>query len=122
MLDKARSVPGVQSAAVASTSPLGSGPLVFFTTGQSIGSSEGQRRAIIRAVGPEYFRALGIQILKGREFYADDTAGAPRVAIVNETLIRQAFPGRDPIGQTIQLLPARAAWTNKPGPLVIVGV
>ena len=122
MLDAARSIPGVQSAAVASSSPLGSGPLVFLTAGQSSESAEEQHRAIIRAVGPEYFRALGIHIMKGREFFAGDGAGAPRVAVVNEALVRQAFSGIDPIGQTIQLLPARAAWANKPGPLIIVGV
>ena len=44
------------------------------------------------------------------------------MAVVNETLARQAFPGVDPIGKTIQLMPARARWANKPGPLVIVGV
>jgi putative ABC transport system permease protein len=101
---------------------LGSGPLVFFTAGEASASADGQRRAIIRAVGPEYFRVLGMQITKGRGFFPADAAGAPRVAIVNETLVRQAFSGGDPIGKTIQLLPARAAWANKPGALVIVGV
>jgi ABC-type antimicrobial peptide transport system permease subunit len=82
-----------------------------------------QRRAIIRAVSPEYFHSLGIPVLKGREFGGGDVAEAPRVAIVNESLVRAMFPGTDPIGRTIQLQKlARTSWTNKPGPLVIVGV
>jgi putative ABC transport system permease protein len=120
MLDSAVSIPGVRNAAVASSSPLGSGPPVFFTSGQT---GEEPRRAIIRAVSAEYFRAMGIRVAKGREFIAEDAAGAPRVAIVNETLVRQAFPGIEPLGKTIFLPPgSRAPWTNKPGPLTIVGV
>jgi predicted permease len=122
MLDNAGSIPGVRSAAVASSSPLGSGPLMLFTAGETSARTEEQRRAIIRAISPDYFRSLGIPVVKGREFAAGDSEGAPRVAVVNETLARQAFPSIDPIGRTIRLLPARAPWTNKPGPLVIVGV
>jgi putative ABC transport system permease protein len=124
LLERARATPGVRDAAIASTSPLGSGPLVYFVMPdrQRPAPSE-EPRAILRSVGPEYFRALAIPITAGRAFTAGDGDGAPRVAIVNQVLAGRLFPGEDPIGRTIELLPgARAAWTRRPGQLTIVGV
>jgi predicted permease len=53
------------------------------------------------AVSEDYFKTLEIPILRGRSFSVDDGWRAPRVAIVNETLARQLFPGQNPIGSTI---------------------
>jgi hypothetical protein len=79
--------------------------------------------AIVRAVGPAYFRTLGIGQLAGREFSAADGAGAPRVAIVNELLARRMFPGENAVGRQLEVLPrVRTGWTNRPGAVVIVGV
>jgi macrolide transport system ATP-binding/permease protein len=64
-------------------------------------------------VGPGHFAALGIRILRGREFTPADRADAPAVAIVNETFARQFWPGEDPIGRTIRL-------RDENGPLVTV--
>ena len=52
-------------------------------------------------VGPDYFRAIGIPLLRGRDFSAGDRKGSERVAIVNETFARTVFGDRDPIGHTI---------------------
>ena len=52
-------------------------------------------------VTPGFFRALQIPIVRGRELTEADTATAPRVAIVNEALVRRFFPGRDPLGHRI---------------------
>jgi putative ABC transport system permease protein len=123
LLDGAKAVAGVRRAAVGSSSPLGSGPLVEYAAigrpGRRVGDA---RRAIIRAVSPAYFETLGIRLLRGREFAKTDAAGAPRVAVINETLARTTFGSEEPIGRVIELLPARAPWTNRPGPLTIVGV
>ncbi|MDA2931334.1 ABC transporter permease [Acidobacteria bacterium AH-259-O06] len=51
---------------------------------------------------PDYFRTLQIPLLKGRVFTERDGAGAPGVAIINETLARQFLPGEDPIGARVQ--------------------
>ena len=123
LIDRAAATPGVRDAAIASTSPLGSGPLIRFARadGPALSPSDAPG-AIVRAVSPSYFRTLATRVIRGREFLATDVAGAPRVAIVNESLADQVFPGEDAVGKTINLLPARANWTNRPGPVVIVGV
>jgi len=119
----ARAIPGVRLAATASSSPLGSGPLVQFTVAGATGSRPADpSRAILRAVSPAYFEALGIRILRGRNFTDGDTAGAERVAIVNESLARTAFGSEDPLGRVIELAPGRLTWTNRPGALLIIGV
>jgi predicted permease len=50
---------------------------------------------------PGYFAAMGIRLLRGRLFDASDDANRPKVAIINESLARQYFPGEDPIGKRI---------------------
>jgi putative ABC transport system permease protein len=57
--------------------------------------------AELRTASPEYFRAAGIPLRRGREFNATDRAGATRVVIVNQTLADRFFPGADPIGKRI---------------------
>ena len=116
--------PGVRDAAVASSSPLGSGPMIRFTvSGRPKPVFGDAPRAIVRAVTPSYFRTLATRVVKGREFSDADVAGAPSVAIVNENLVKQVFPGEDPIGRAIEVFPgSRPPWTNRPGEAVIVGV
>ncbi|MBO0861662.1 MAG: ABC transporter permease [Chloracidobacterium sp.] len=48
---------------------------------------------------PNYFQTMGIQMLKGRAFTAQDSRDTPRVAIVNETFVKRYFPNEDPIGK-----------------------
>ena len=68
------------------------------------------------AVGADYFRAMGMPILRGRSFTAQDRAGAPRVAIISQTLAQLEFPGQDPIGQRINLTNQRGpAWREVVG-------
>jgi putative ABC transport system permease protein len=50
-------------------------------------------------VSPGYFRVMGIPILRGREFTAQDRRDTPLAAVISETLARQYFPGQDPMGQ-----------------------
>jgi putative ABC transport system permease protein len=124
LVDRIRATPGVRDAALASSSPLGSGPLIrFVAADRPRPSANDSPRAIIRAVTPTYFRTLATRISRGREFSDTDVTGAPRVVIVNEYLAGLVFPGEDPIGKTIDFLPgARAPWTNRPGEARIVGV
>src|SRR6185503_10728792 len=49
-------------------------------------------------IGSDYFSTMGIPLLRGREFGATETAGSPKVAIINEAMSRRFFDGRDPIG------------------------
>ena len=122
--EEARAIAGVRDAAVASSSPLNSGPSVAFAAMDRERPARGDEpRALIRSVSPAYFRTLGTRVTEGREFTDADRPGAPRVAIVNETLARRLFPGVGAVGQRLELLPgARAPWTQRPGALLIVGV
>jgi predicted permease len=53
------------------------------------------------AVGPEYFKTLGIAMVRGREFTERDDENAPKVAVINETFARFYFGGRDALGKRI---------------------
>ena len=61
------------------------------------------------AVGPGHFKTLRIPLLAGRDFNDGDTERAPHVGIVNETMARQFWPGKNPIGQRLLPLDANAA-------------
>ena len=52
-------------------------------------------------VGPDYFATIGVRLLRGREFRSTDRAGAPGVAVVNETLAHRFWPGQDPVGKML---------------------
>ncbi|HEY9233145.1 MAG TPA: ABC transporter permease, partial [Blastocatellia bacterium] len=56
-----------------------------------------------RVCTPDYFKAMGIQLLSGRDFTEQDTATSPPVAIINETMARQYWPNGDAIGKRFRL-------------------
>ena len=124
LLDRARATPGVRDAAVDSSSPLGSGHSTRFVIDGRRRPPEGSEpSAILRSVGSDYFRTLGIRLVSGRAFTDADAPGAPPVAIVNQHLARRLFAGEDPIGQRLALLGGQgAAWTRRTGIVQIVGV
>jgi predicted permease len=72
--------------------------------------------AQIRAVTPDYFRAMGIRIESGRAFTAQDL-NQP-VAIINETMARRFWPGRDPVGEKY----ISGVWGTSPQYSTIIGV
>ena len=100
-------IPGVSDVGVGSTMPLRAAgfQLDIKAEGRPLTSGEAQPRAEYRTANPDYFRAAGIPLLKGREFSTTDSKDAPRVVILNQTLAQRLFPDKDPIGQ-------RVAWTG----------
>ncbi len=60
----------------------------------------------VAAVTPDYFKTLGIPLLKGRGLTAQDRHGAPRVALLNATAVKKFFPDEDPINKRIEFGPA----------------
>jgi putative ABC transport system permease protein len=77
-----------------------------------------------KMVTPSYFQTLRINVLKGRGLSEQDTAGAPKVAVINETLAKKEFQNEDPIGQKIlvqQIVPGQTALGAEIG-WEIVGV
>jgi predicted permease len=96
------SLPGVRASAAANVVPM-NGYLAttsFYVDGVIARDAP---EAHYRMITPAYFRALGIPLRGGRAFDVTDRSGSAPVAIVNETLVRQFFQGRDPIGGRMRL-------------------
>ena len=77
-----------------------------------------RREARVNFVSARYFETVGMRVVRGRAFTATDSFTAPKVAVVNEALVRERFSGRDPIGA--QLTPDYPGEEDQP--LTIVGV
>ncbi|HKP11887.1 MAG TPA: ABC transporter permease [Blastocatellia bacterium] len=105
LLQRVRSLPGVTDAAVVDAVPLGdrSGGTVMETEGQPVELSA-LNSAGWRVVSPDYFRTLGVRLLRGRFLEDADQEQAKPVAVINETLARAHWPDEDPLGRRIRLL------------------
>ncbi|MGH7226618.1 MAG: FtsX-like permease family protein, partial [Gemmataceae bacterium] len=99
--------PGVRAASIS-----------FFTFNQGAWSSdvmvhgrgptpENNHNVIHNVVGPGYFTTMGIPLLTGRIFGPHDTAASPRVAVINQTMAKEFFPGGSPIGRRFDIDDAR---------------
>ena len=64
-------------------------------------SGPDEPRAQVRLATPDYFRAMGIPLVRGRGFTARDDETAPRVILISEAAARRYWPNEDPIGQTL---------------------
>lgn len=111
LLERVKTLPGVQAAGLTQSMPLvGDYVLGFNIEGRPAIAPSDLPSTNYYAVTPEYFRAMGIRLVRGRVFTARDNAKAPPVAIINETLARQYFPNEDPIGKRINITNGPAAW------------
>lgn len=100
-LVRIRTLPGVESASLASSTPMsGSSSGTFLTVEGRPGETTG---VDVHTCSPGYFDTLSIPLVRGRTFDENDRAGSPRVAIINETAARQLWPDEDPLGKRIQL-------------------
>jgi putative ABC transport system permease protein len=94
--------PGVRAAGAAFTAPLGGAPnRGVAIEGQPRHSSGQEPSADFQAVTPDYFRAVGITLVRGRSFSATDDANHPPVAIVNQAFIDRYLTGTDAIGRIV---------------------
>ncbi len=103
LLDRTRNMPGVQSVGAISGLPLsgegGSGTTTIDS--QLVAIQDTSPEADQRVVAGDYFQAMGISLVRGRLFDQRDSAAAPRVAIIDETLANALFPNHDPIGKRL---------------------
>lgn len=119
VLENLGRLPGVESAAISDSIPpdLEGEDDTFSIAGRPWSDQEFPSTTLPK-VSPEYFRTLGVPLLRGRFFTQDDTASSPPVTIISESLARRYFPGIDPIGQKIQ---ASTPGNNSPY-MDVVGV
>lgn len=105
LLDRVRSMPGVEAAGLASMVPvdLHFGTERVFIEGSGITRRADAPRAFTSRISSGYFDAMGTHILRGRDFAASDTEESIKVAIVNETFARRYWPDQDPIGKRFSL-------------------
>jgi predicted permease len=105
LLERVRSLPGVQAAESSQVVPFSGDSLgaTFKVEGQEPGPGEPAKAAQLRDATPEYFAAMGMPILKGRSFQPADTETSLPVAIVDEKLAHMQWPNEDPIGQRIAI-------------------
>jgi len=103
--DRLSALPGVESASIeiGGLPFRGNSTSGFSLEDDSHTTKEREMRvANFYAVGPDHFAAMGIPLLRGRSFKRQDTIDHPLVAIIDEELARQVFPGQDPIGKHLR--------------------
>ncbi len=104
-LNTVSTTPGVIATAAIDGAPMGFGgaDVSYAVKGRQnfAPGVTGLPGADIHSVTPSLFAALHVPLLQGRELTAQDTLSAPMVLLVNKELVRQVFPGQDPIGQQI---------------------
>ncbi len=119
LLERVRTMPGVQSAGIISWLPMT--PSNASTTLTVVGRPEpapGQASAAaIRLVDPGYFAAMRIPLKRGRSLAPSDRIGSAPVAVISEAMARKLWPGEDPIGQHVKV-----EWWHPTASVEIVGV
>ena len=101
LLEQIRFIPQVEAAALTTHVPVISGS---WTMGVRVTGARGEKEGWSKVawVSPEYFKTLEIPILTGRDGSKTDTAASPKVALVNETFVRQWLGGANPIGARVR--------------------
>ena len=108
-------LPGIRAAGITTTLPLGDGEwgrMLTFDDRPAPASFAEVPIVRYRLVTPDYVRAMGATLRRGRPLTAEDATGAPLVAVVNETLARRFWPDGDPIGQAVSFFPPESLLPN----------
>jgi predicted permease len=121
LIARMKLLPGVRSASGVYPLPLSTDRVgvTFETEGRPMAKGD-LPSSEYRAVGVDYFRTMGIPVLKGRDFTAQDDNGSVPVIVVNELFAQRFFAGEDPIGKHIK--PGISVDDSKPAMREIVGV
>jgi putative ABC transport system permease protein len=98
VLQGLQALPGVRAVGAVSRLPLAGGNS---SRSFNVPGSKADYSADIRVSTPDYFRSMGIPLLKGRSFSESDLGSSLNVAVVNAALARTVFPGQDPIGKQL---------------------
>ncbi len=118
LLDRIRSVPGVQAADFTWLVPLSGADadMPFWIGAQKPASLQAAPRLLLFATGTDYLKAMGIPLLRGRFFSSSDTTQSPCVVAIDSEFAHRYFAHSNPVGQTISF------GFNPVGPCRIVGI
>jgi putative ABC transport system permease protein len=118
-LKELAALPGVRSAAVASTMPFYSRRETEYGRGPGKPEEAGEvSRCGLQGVSADYFQTMGIRVHQGRGFGAEDRRAGARVAVVSERVARQCWPGESPLHRQLWLDPR----SPNASPLTVIGV
>jgi predicted permease len=119
ILDRLSTIPTVQGVTMATYSPFSGSQRSSSIVVPGFTPEPGQDGDVEDVLtGPKFAQTMGVPLLRGREIEIRDTAGAPLVAVVNETFVDHYFKGQNPVGKTFTF----DDDTDKGAPLEIVGV
>ena len=111
LLERLRSIPGIESSAIASNMPLDIHglPTRFFSLEGRARSDDAMDEALTNTVTPGYFETMGIPIVAGRDFADLRDTAAPKQAIVNQEFAKRFADGSDLLGRQIEARGTRFA-------------
>lgn len=121
-LDRVRTMPGVDNVSLSRRIPLGfagNSSTDVTVDGHAVSESDPQA-VVVNSVGPDYAATMKIPLVTGRDISRDDTPERPRVALVNESMARIYWKGRDPVGG--QVMMGRPRPDQAPQWITVVGV
>src|SRR5262245_4002905 len=112
LIERVRTLPGVIAVGATSTLPFigWNSSSIFGIEGRDTPSGGATPHADIRRVTYGFFAAMGIPLSRGRLFTETDTANTPFVALVDEKLAEQYWPGEDPIGERVKMGGPQSSW------------
>jgi putative ABC transport system permease protein len=124
VIERIESLPGVQSASLARVVPISGGGRITSLvlegqTGQErspggqgggAGSDDNIQTVATNVVGLKYFQTMGIALIRGRDFTAQDNEGSTSLVMINEAFVRRYYTDQDPLGKRIRLGSAQSPW------------
>ena len=120
--ERLNAIPGVEDSATTCCLPIqGQFGLPFAIVGRPVDQAKGEPDAGWMNASPGYYRLFRIPVFRGREFSEHDTAAAPGVILVNETLAKKFFPNENPVGQQLLVGKGMGPPFEEP-PRLIIGV
>ncbi|MBE7210444.1 MAG: ABC transporter permease, partial [Gluconacetobacter diazotrophicus] len=120
--EKLRALPAAAEAAISATAPFSDQNWdgTFHLTGTPPAPPGQEPETTLNIVSPGYFQAMGIPLLRGRDFDARDVLGQPGAIVIDEEFAKRYFAGQDPVGRHLDDVFSEAS-ENRP-PLTIIGV
>jgi len=121
LLERVRALPGVVSAASAENIPFDGDEWdsSFHLTGHPPDPPGKESSSEVSIVSYDYFKTMGVPLLRGRNFGPQDMPGKTWSVIIDESFARRFFPGQDPIGKQID---NNQTLEKNPPPLTVIGV